>query len=734
MDLEWITATVDRVTFHNSENGYSVIKVTSRGHSRGLTVIGKFGAIHPGEEIRVCGNWVQHPQFGLQFHSEKYSTIKPASIKGIEKYLGSGLIKGVGPVTAKRLVAKFGIQTLEIIEKNPEKLEECEGIGSFRAEKIIKGWVEQKSVQDVMVFLQGHGISTAYAVKIFKSFGSDAITKVGANPYILAYEIKGIGFKTADKIAKEFGIQGNDPRRLQAGLLYALSESSEEGHLYLPKKELFQKTLAILEVNENELLEIAVSEQEKSGRLKVHPFKDEKLIYLPWLHRYEFGSVEILRTHLNCKLLAPPRERVIKVLERVFEQEHQKLSDQQQLAVEISLSEKLLILTGGPGTGKTTTLKAVVSSHSHLGKKVLLASPTGRAAKRLSEVTGMEAKTIHRLLEYSPSNNEFRFNQKNPLNCDTLILDECSMIDMELFYSLIKALPLKAGLIMVGDVDQLPSVGPGMVLKGLIDSETVRVIRLKTVFRQAETSLIISNAHRILRGEMPKLVVPDGKITTDCYFLDSPEPEKSLELLQNVVSKSLPRKFGLDHLQDIQVLTPMHRGSLGSENLNKTLQESLNPGSDEKREIKHLHRTFREGDKVIQNKNNYNLEVFNGDIGFIRKIEPEDQEISIEFPQGLKKFEFSDLFDLSLAYAITVHKSQGCEYPGVVLIISTQHFILLQRNLIYTAITRAKKVLVILGVKKAIFLGIKNEKIKERNTIFKDLLKEISPKNDQQIR
>ncbi|MBF0410599.1 MAG: ATP-dependent RecD-like DNA helicase [Candidatus Riflebacteria bacterium] len=724
MDFEWLTATIERVTFHNSENGYSVLKASSRSSPREITIVGNFGTINAGEEIRAYGNWVQHPQFGLQFHSTKYSTLKPASLKGIEKYLGSGLIKGIGPVTAKRLVNKFGIDTLEIIEHKPEKLAECDGIGEVRTARIIKSWIEQKAVQDVMVFLQGHGISTTYAVKIYKVFGNTSMTKVSENPYVLAYEIRGIGFLTADKIASEFGIKGSDPRRLQAGLLYALSESSDEGHLFLKKEQLFKKTIEILEISDISLLEDALKEQESKGRLKIFCPDSRILVYLPWLFRYESGTVEYLKLHLKIKLASPCREKVIELLAKVFSDEKISLSEQQQHAVEISLSEKILILTGGPGTGKTTTLKALVGAHKLLNRRVLLASPTGRAAKRLSEVTGMEAKTIHRLLEFSPGEKEFKFNQNNPLNCDTLVIDECSMIDMELYYALIKALPLGSALIMVGDVDQLPSVGPGMVLRHLIDSGAINVIRLNTIFRQAESSVIIKNAHRVLKGEMPLLLVPDGKIKTDSYFLESSseDPEKSLQLLRNVVSVSLPKKFSLNKMEDIQVLTPMHRGTLGAENLNRILQECLNPMLPGKKEIKHLNRLFREGDKVIQNKNNYNLDVFNGDIGFIKEIDLEDQELLLEFPQGEKTFELSDLFDLSLAYAITVHKSQGCEFPAVVLIAETQHYMMLQRNLIYTGITRAKKVLVLFGTKKALFLGIKNDKIKLRNTILKELL------------
>ena len=721
VENQCITVLVERITYSNPQNGYSVLRATSKGYPDGITVVGNFGPVHPGEELRVYGTWTCHPQFGLQFHSFKYTTMKPATLKGIEKYLGSGLIKGIGPVTAKRLVAAFGKETLEVIENNPEKLSSCEGIGPYRSNKIISGWSQQKSIQDVMIFLQGNGISTAYAVKIFKTFGNDAIKKVTENPYMLAYEIWGIGFKTADKIASEFGIHGPDPRRLEAGIIYVLSTGINDGHLFFPRDDLLKKAAEILEVQDLEAIDTAVKTQQREGRLIILPWENRDLVYLPFAFRDEKGSAD--RCEVFFKKNAPlEREKLLYAVDKANSFCQTNLSDSQALAVEISLNEKILIITGGPGTGKTTALRALVEAHKVLGRTVLLASPTGRAAKRLSEVTGSEAKTIHRLLEFCPSENRFKHDRANPLNCNTLVIDEASMVDMGLFHSLLKAIPDFASLVLVGDSDQLPSVGPGLVLRHLIESNVFPVIKLNSIFRQGQSSLIITNAHRINKGQMPIMIAPDGQAKTDCYFLEASDNDKCLSLLKNVVSSSLPKKFGYNPIEDIQVLTPMNRSSLGAINLNKVLQEALNPPSPSKIEFQHMHRIFREGDKVIQNKNNYDLEVFNGDIGIIRKIEREDQELIIEFSQGERVFQPADLLDLSHAFATTVHKSQGSEYQAVVLLLATQHYMMLQRNLIYTGITRAKKTMVLLGSKRAIWLGTKNDKIQTRNSIFKDLL------------
>jgi len=726
VENECLTVIVERITYANPQNGYSVLKTSTRSHPEGVTIVGNFPAIHPGEELRVYGTWTCHPQFGPQFHAFRFTTLKPATVRGIEKYLGSGLIKGVGPVTAKRLVAAFGKETLDVIERQPDRLADCEGIGPVRSVRIIEGWQQQKAIQDVMIFLQGHGISTAYAVRIFKDLGQDAVAKVSANPYMLAYEIRGIGFKTADKIAAEFNITGADPRRLEAGLLFVLNAALDEGHLYLPHAELMKRSSEILQVDAGAALEEAIKAQANDRRIICRDHKGTGCVYLSSAWRDESGVVERLAPLLGAAV-SPDRRKIIGALEGATSKAGITLTEIQAVAVERSLRERFLVITGGPGTGKTTTLKTLVEAHLLMGRRVLLASPTGRAAKRLAEVSGHEAKTIHRLLEFSPQNGGFKHDQKRPLACDTLVVDEASMIDMNLFHSLLKAVPGGSACVLVGDADQLPSVGPGLLLRQLIDSSVVPVVRLDTIFRQAEESLIIRNAYRVHRGSMPELIAPDGKTRTDCYFLETGDAEKALPLLQNVVRTSLSKRFGYHPIEDIQVLTPMNRGTLGASNLNRVLQESLNPASPEKPEMAHMHRIFRVGDKVIQQKNNYDLDVFNGDIGIIRNIETEDQELVVEFPQGDRVYQPADLLDLSHAYAITVHKSQGSEYPAVVLIAATQHYVMLQRNLLYTGMTRARRTLVLMGNKRALWMAVRNDRVQARYTALADLLREKYP-------
>ena len=659
----------------------------------------------------------------MQFQTSKYALLKPATLKGIEKFLGSGLIKGIGPLTAKKLVNTFGIDTLDIIENHPEKLAECSGIGRSKADKISQGFFLHRSIQDIMVFLQGHGISTAYATKIFKKYDKEAVKKVSENPYILADEIPGIGFKKADDIAAEFDIVGNDPRRVNAGILYTLNSVNEEGHLFLTIEELVKLAEETLGINDSLLINNALEQLVKTNKIKLREYEGRKLYYLPINFYSEARSVAYVKRLASNKRNIS-RERLVSVLDQAISSHGLNLSDIQQYAVETSLTKGLVIITGGPGTGKTTTLKAVVMAHKFIGHKVFLASPTGRAAKRLAEVSGFNASTIHRLLEYDHQSHGFKHNSENLLDCDVLIIDEASMVDMSLFHSVIQAVPPNASLVLVGDVDQLPSVGAGLVLNELIKSGIVTTITLDTVFRQAETSDIIKNAHLINKGTMPVLTVPDGHTNTDCYFLQAEPVEKVLSLLKNIVSKSLPKKFKYNPLADIQVLTPMNKGPLGAIALNGILQEILNPPSSEKNEIQHANRVFRVGDKVIQLRNNYDLDVFNGDIGIVTEVSVEEQEITIDFPQGTVVFSYSDFVDLSHAYAVTVHKSQGSEYPAVVMIIHTQHYMMLQRNLIYTGLTRAKKTMVFLGTQKAIQLGVNNNKIKKRNTIFGELLKE----------
>jgi len=722
VENECITVTIDRITFHNKESGYYVLKASSPKHANGVTVVGNFGVIQPGEEVRVYGTWTCHPTFGMQFHAFKFTILKPATLKGIEKFLGSGMIKGIGPGTARKLVETFGLETLEIIENEPEKLQTCPGIGSAKAEMISRGWFLQRAIQDVMIFLQGHGISPAYATKIFKKYDRDAVRKVSENPYILAHEVPGMGFKKADSIAAEFGITGNDHRRVKAGIHYILSNASGDGHLFLEENELIRNSREILQITDEGELKRSLESLENEKIIISRSMSDRRLYYLPVNYRSEEGCVELIRTLLPGRSEIP-RQKLMAVLDHAFAGHGLNLSETQQLAVENSLKKGFLIITGGPGTGKTTTLKAVVAAHQGLNRRVLLASPTGRAAKRLSEVSGKQAVTIHRLLEYSPQEHGFRRNRSLPLDCDTLIVDEASMIDMMLFYQLMQAIRPGSTLVLVGDSDQLPSVGAGLVLNQLIDSGVVPCVRLQAIFRQAEASLIVRNAHAINQGQMPVLVVPDGSGQSDCYFVEADDPDRALQLLKNIVLKSLPKRFGYDPVNDIQVLSPMNRGRLGSASLNQLLQEALNPPSDDKPEIESLSRIFRRGDKIIQLRNNYDLEIFNGDVGIIRDIKPEEQELTVEFPQGMVILQSADLLDVSLAYSITVHKSQGSEYQAVVMLLTTQHYMMLQRNLVYTGITRARKTMVFLGTRRAIAMAIRNNRVKARNTILASLLK-----------
>jgi exodeoxyribonuclease V alpha subunit len=647
--------------------------------------------------------------------------MKPATLKGIEKYLGSGMIKGIGPVTAKKLVDTFGLDTMEVIENNPDRLTECPGIGSGKADIIASGWFVQRAIQDVMIFLQGHGISPAYASRIFRKYDRDAVRKVSQNPYILAHEIPGMGFKKADSIAAEFGITGSDMRRIKAGVLYLLANITKDGHLFLSESELLKAAIEVLQIDAEDEVKAALQQLHNEKSIEVRHWDERKLYYLPRSYRSENDSVALILQLLSYTNEVP-RQKMLAALDKAFAGQGLHLSESQQIAVEKSLKQGFLIITGGPGTGKTTTLKAVAAAHRGLNRRILLASPTGRAARRLAAVSGYEALTIHRLLEYSPQEHGFKRNANNPLDCDTLIVDEASMIDMNLFYQLIQAIRPGASLIFVGDADQLPSVGAGLVLNQLIESEVVPVVKLAAIFRQAESSMIVKNAHSINSGFMPKLLVPDGRHQSDCYLVDTDDQERALALLKNIVHKSLPSRFGYDPVNDIQVLTPMNRGKLGATNLNHVLQTVLNPAAENKNEIEHLNRVFRVGDKIIQLKNNYDLGVFNGDIGIINEILLEEQETVVDFPQGKVVFQTSDLLDVALAYAVTVHKSQGSEYPAVVMLVATQHYMMLQRNLLYTGLTRARKTMVFLGSKKAIAMAVKNNRVKARNSILAQLL------------
>ena len=712
---------IERITYTNEENGYTVAKLKIHGRHELVTVVGNLLAPTPGEVLKMTGEWVNNPKYGEQFKVVHYKSVVPASVSGIEKYLGSGLIKGIGPIMASRIVKEFGKDTLDVIEHDIEKLAEVEGIGEKRIEMIRQAWAAQKEIREVMVFLQGHGVSSGYATRIFKHYKDQSIEIVRTNPYRLATDIFGIGFLTADKIAEKLGIAKNSELRAEAGILYVLNQLSDDGHVYYPYELLIKKCNEILEVD-REIIIKALGTISLDKRIVIEDLNESieefrennKAVYLA---KYHFSETSIANK-LKSLIHTPKLVRKIdaeKAIEWVQTQLSITLAEKQKEAIKSAIENKVMVITGGPGTGKTTIINAVLKIFSRIGVQILLAAPTGRAAKRMSEVTGHEAKTIHRMLKYSLKGGGFEKNDENPLDCDLLIVDEASMIDTILMHHLLKAVPKQATFILVGDVNQLPSVGAGNVLKDIIDSHTVPVVELNEIFRQAQESLIIVNAHKINNGIMPSLKTSGEKLE-DFYFIEKEDPEEVLKLILELTTERIPKRFGLNPIDDIQVLTPMHKGVVGASNLNATLQQVLNPREDG---ITRGGRNFRIGDKVMQIRNNYDKEVFNGDIGRILNIDTETQEVTISFDGRTVAYDYPDLDEIVLAYAVSVHKSQGSEYPAVVIPILTQHYVLLQRNLIYTGVTRGKKLVVIIGTKKALAIGVKNNKTEKRYTYLR---------------
>jgi exodeoxyribonuclease V alpha subunit len=705
-----IEGVLERIVFFNEENSFTVARLQV-GRSRDLiTIVGNMPCPNSGETLRLRGKWVVDAKFGRQFRVESCLSVLPSTITGIEKYLGSGLVKGIGPIMARRVVAKFGLETLDIIEDSPQRLLEVDGIGPVRTERIGRAWQEQKEVREVMVFLQGHGVSSTYAVKIYKAYGDKSVSVVRENPYRLALDISGIGFKTADRIARNMGIDPGSQIRAEAGIIHVLSELVDEGHVYYPYRELLGKAAVLLEVDEA-TVEAALAALVEQRRVVVEEQQGDRAVYLTPLHFAEVNVAKRLKALLGSprQLIQIDVERAIQWVQRAIGIE---LAEMQKETIRKAIASKLLVLTGGPGTGKTTLINCLIRILERKGQRILLASPTGRAAKRLTEVTGREAKTIHRLLEYSPKEGGFKRNEDNPLEADLVIIDEVSMVDILLMNNLLKAVPSKAALLLVGDVDQLPSVGPGNVLRDIIASEQVETVRLTEIFRQAQESLIVVNAHRVNRGEFPQIRTPMGRLA-DFYFIQRDEPEKALELVNELCAKRLPRAFHFDPLDDIQVMTPMHKGVVGVANLNAELQRLLNPKGEE---IARGGRPFRLNDKVMQTSNNYEKEVFNGDIGRIVEIDPEEQRLLVRFEDRVVGYEWSELDELVLAYAISIHKSQGSEYPAVVVPILSQHYVMLQRNLLYTAITRARRLVVLVGSKRAIAVAVRNNRVQHRYT------------------
>ena len=718
--MSTIHGLLEKISYHNEENDFVVAKLREKEKKELTTIIGNLSGINPGESLKLTGKWVHNKRFGEQFQVESFEVTVPATLHGIQKYLASGLIKGVGPIMSERIVEKFGLDTLEVIEKTPEKLSGVEGIGPKRISMIRKAWEEQKEIKEIMIFLQGHGVSAAYSAKIYKQYGDQSIEIVRENPYRLARDIYGIGFITADKIAQNLGIDRNSLIRAKAGLIYVLNQLTEEGHVYYPENQLIHKAKEILNVDEEIIIQ-AVRELSKEKELFLEDLDPDGNLRAAFLAPFYVAETGVAQRLINLKE-SPSNIRPIhpeKAIEWVQQKLNIELAQKQEEAVLLAATSKVLIITGGPGTGKTTLITAVLRIFQQLKLRILLAAPTGRAAKRMNEATGWEAKTIHRLLEYSPHKGGFKKDEGDPLEADVVIIDETSMVDTLLMSHLLKAIPSHAHLILVGDVDQLPSVGPGNVLKDIIRSGRFTVVTLFEIFRQAQESMIVVNAHRVNQGQFPVLKEIDKPEKTDFQFIQEEDPEKILENILDLCSERIPRHFGFHPLRDIQVLAPMHKGTIGVANLNIELQKRLNPGQSG---ITHGAWNFRLGDKVMQIVNNYDKDVFNGDIGWISKIDPEEREVAIEFDGRGVPYDYSDLDEIVLAYAVSVHKSQGSEYPVVILPVVTQHYMLLQRNLIYTGITRAKKLVIMIGTKKALAIAIRNNKPQRRYTLLSERL------------
>lgn len=788
--MDTLRGVVERITYHNEENGYTVAKLAPESRPRHLqswekeiAIVGNMADISVGESVELAGHWVVHPEYGKQFSVERMRSVLPATIAGIERYLGSGLIKGVGPVTAKRIVSHFGHDTLDVIEADPRRLLDVPGVGRKRVQMITRAWAEQRAIKEVMIFLQGHGVSTSLATKIYKRYGDNAIGVVRDNPYRLAQDIYGIGFLTADKIAQALGIRPDAPQRIAAGVEYALNQSTDEGHVYLPSGELVQQAAQLLDVTAEQvaagLLDLRSGERVKlaptPGADATSPIwavttiydennyeesnletaalaetgvtyttatpeqvqallAEEQAVYLSPLYYSEVGVANRLRQLLRDGESRLARFRHVDWSQAFAGLEQTtgfELAAQQRQAVQAALTHRLTVLTGGPGTGKTTTVRTILQLCRQNGQRVLLAAPTGRAAKRLAETTGQEAKTIHRLLEFQPGEGmAFKRNQDSPLAADLLIVDEASMLDLALTNHLLKALSPGMHLLLVGDVDQLPSVGAGNVLEDIIAAieqmddgllaRSAQVVRLQTIFRQAAGSYIIRNAHRINQGQMP---IIDNEDATDFFLFRTNDPERAAQLCVELVQTRIPRRFAIPP-QDIQVLSPMHRGVAGVGALNSAIQEVLNP-PQENRPQRHMgNRTYRVNDRVMQIRNNYDKEIYNGDMGYITAIDPVEQDVTVESDGRAIVYDFLELDELTHAYAISVHKSQGSEYPAVVIPLLTSHYMMLQRNLLYTAVTRAKRLVVLVGQPKAIAMAVRNNRVAERYSSLAERLQQ----------
>jgi exodeoxyribonuclease V alpha subunit len=707
---EQISGLIERVTFHNDQSGFCVLRIKVSGQRDDVTVVGSLPSVTAGEWLAAEGWWVRDKEHGLQFKATTLKTVPPNTAEGIERYLGSGLVKGIGPILAKKLVGHFGADVLAVIESRPSELQSVDGIGPKRRERIAHAWQEAKQIREIMLFLHSRGVSTSRAVRIFKTYGEQAIEKVRSNPYTLAKDIYGIGFATADQIAQEVGIPKDSINRAKAGIDHALLEATSDGHCALPLGKLKLTAVKLLEVQEG-IVEQALSQMLAGGSLLLEEIEGEPLIFLPHLRRAEEGIAARIKRLAEGQPLYPPIdfEKAVAWCEK---RAGKTLAPSQRDALKTVVANRVVVITGGPGVGKTTLVNSILMILRAKDVKCLLCAPTGRAAKRLNETTGIDAKTIHRLLEIDPATGRFNRHEANPLSCGLLVVDETSMVDVPLMHSLLRAVPNHAGLILVGDVNQLPSVGPGTALHDLIESGVVPIMRLTEVFRQAANSQIIVNAHRVRRGQMPD--VRGAERDSDFHFLERDEPEKIAATLVKLVKERIPQRFGFDPIRDVQVLCPMNRGSLGVRELNTALQQVLNPVRAEEPVVERFGWRFRMRDKVIQTENDYDKDVFNGDIGTIEQIDPVEHEVTIRFDERRVKYDFGELDEVSLGYAVTIHKSQGSEFPAVVIPIATQHYMLLQRNLIYTGITRGQKLVVLIGQKKALAIGVRNDRPQRR--------------------
>ena len=718
---ETLNGLIERVTYHNPENGFAVLRVKIKGRDDLVSVVGNTTSVTAGEQVEASGRWVIDRQHGQQFKADELKTTHPASAEGIEKYLASGAIRSIGPKLAARIVSVYKERTLDIFENYADLLLHVKGIGAERLKRIRQSWHEQKEVRKIMLFLTEHGITSGRAVRIYRTYGHEAIAKIKENPYQLADDVRGIGFKTADELAAQLGIDRNSPYRARAAVQYTLQDLASQGHCGFPEPGVVEHAIKLVEI-EQKIIEDAVQIVIQDGSVIRESVEGEPWLFLVSLYRAEVGLAKSVDRIASATPHPLPRIDVEKALAWVEQRLGIQLAAAQQEAIRQACQHKMLVITGGPGVGKTTLVRSILEIFSAKELKCVLAAPTGRAAKRLAEMTGRTAKTIHRLLEFDPAKGEFKRNQDHPLTGDLFVLDETSMVDVVLGHQVLRAIPSQACVILVGDVDQLPSIGPGSVLADLIASNAVPVVRLTEIFRQASQSRIITAAYSINQGHMPNLSATEE--LTDFYFVESNEPEAIQDMLVRLVKERIPTRFNFDPKSDIQVLTPMNRSLLGARNLNQVLQEALNPG-DGGPEVQRLGWTFRIGDRVIQNENDYDRDVFNGDLGIVETINRIEQTMTVTFEGRPVEYDFGDLDKLSLAYVLSIHKSQGSEFSCVVIPLHTQHYLMLQRNLLYTAVTRGKKLVILVGTKKALGIAVHRVDTRQRYTALRQRLQEM---------